>query len=215
MPDEKKKLKLWGSKKLAPERKKVSNATNSLIYTILHFRDTPQTKMITYTTQFIFLAGGYDKMESDGYEGTNYAFGLKYLENASHKKVPYGLKRVATVLDAKNKSVPAGEEWELGEWKKNGVKLLNTRDPESSSFLFHTLKGSGSSNNPIFVAVFGKQNEKLIPRKIAPEHRVFIYQHPTSREPLGVERHLESLAEDITEFSEANTMPNEWYIGQK
>ena len=135
MPDDKndkKKLMRRIKGKEKSSSKKSSNLASNLIYTILHFRDIPQAPLITFTMQFIFLAGGYDNMDADGYEGTNFAFGLKFKENAPHKKIPYGIKRVATVLDEENKNVPAGEEWELGEWKKNGVKLLNTRDPDTS-----------------------------------------------------------------------------------
>ena len=153
-------------------------------------------------------------MDSDGYEGTNFAFGLKFKDKAPHKKIPYGLKRLAVVLDEKNKGVAPGEEWELGEWKKNGVKLLNTRDADSSSFLFHTLKNNGNSNNPIFIAIFGKQNQRLIPRKIASTHHINIYQHPTSREAAGVEKPLTELISDLTTFTDKHTMPNYWYIGK-
>ena len=191
---------------------KSSNLTKNLIYSILHSKSLPKTQLITYTTQFIFLAGGYDNMDSDGFEGTNYAFGLKFNPNAVHKKIPYGLKRLATALDEKNKDVPPGEAWELKQWKKNGVKLLNTRDTESSSYLFHILKNGGNANNPIFIAVFGRQNERLIPRKLADIHRVQVYQHPTSREPLNNEKPLNTLLEDLTQFTDENIMPNEWYI---
>ena len=194
---------------------KNSRVSTNLIYSILHIRSLPKTQLITYTTQFIFLAGGYDNMDSDGFIGTNYAFGLQFLDKAPHKKIPYGLKRLATSLDEKNKQIPPGEDWELGEWKKNGVKLLNTRDADSSSFLYHTLKSGGNANNPIFIAVFGKQNERLIPRKISEIHKVFVYQHPTSREPVGAEQSLSLLLTDLTTFTDENTMPNDWFIGKK
>ena len=194
---------------------KTTRVSTNLIYSILHIRTLPKTQLITYTTQFIFLAGGYDDMDSDGFKGTNYAFGLQFIDKAPRKKIPYGLKRLAISLDEKNKEVSPGEEWELGEWKKNGVKLLNTRDADSSSFLYHTLKPGGNANNPIFIAVFGKQNERLIPRKISEIHKVFVYQHPTSREPVGTEQSLYSLITDLTTFTDENTMPNDWFIGKK
>ena len=207
MPNDKKK----DNKK---NQQKSSNLATNLIYSILHVRSLPKTQLITYTTQFIFLAGGYDNMDSDGYEGTNFAFGLKFKDKAPHKKIPYGLKRLAVTLDEKNKGVMPGEEWELGEWKKNGVKLLNTRDADSSSFLFHTLKNNGNANNPIFIAIFGKQNQRLIPRKISNTHHINIYQHPTSRESVGIEKPLTELISDLTIFTDEHTMPNDWYIGK-
>ena len=209
----KKKVGKDDSKKTGKDEAKKRNLASNLIYSILHVKSLPKTQMLTYTTQFIFLAGGYDSMHSDGFEGSNFAFGLHFMDKAPRKKVPYGLKKLATALDNRNKDVLPGKDWELEKWKKNGVKLLNTRDADSSSFLFHTLKNGGNANNSIFIAVFGNQNERLIPRKISELHKVHIYQHPTSRVAINNEKTLETLSSDLTDFAMINTMPNNWYIG--
>ena len=210
--DNKKKFGKKKSKLVVNEKtkKQTSNLASTLIYTILNWNSMPVVPLITYSTQFIFLAGGYDNMEADGYEGSNFAFGLKYNEKAKHKKVPYGIKRLAVILDESNKDVEPGTPWELEAWKQKGVRLLNTRDPETSGYLYNTLKTS--QNSPMFIAVFGKQNEKLIPRKISENHKIFIYQHPTSREPIGIEKELESIKEDIRTFAEEHQLSNDWKI---
>lgn len=191
----------------------INTITSLLYHSVLHPKNTNKQQLITYDTQFIFLAGCYDTMKQDGYESANHAFGLKYIDDTMNKKVPYGIKMLATALDSANEETPAGKPWELSRWKMNGVKLLNTRDAETvkSAYLFHTLKPSADSS-PIFIAVFGSQNKRYIPTNISEKHEVHVYQHPTSRKCRDDEEPYKNIKTDIEKFSQKHNISVNWKL---
>lgn len=213
---DKKKKTSWirlkkGDKNEKGEGKKKGHFSSDLIFTVLNMKHTtPQTQMISYSTHIIFIAGGYDTESANGYIGTNFAFGLKFIDDAPRKKVPYALHQIATLLCEENKNVEAGPRWELTTWKQKGVRLMNTRHPDTSSELFRTL--NAFKDEPIFVAVFGKQNHRLIPKKISDNHQIHVYKHPHCREAVEGEQELEELPKDLKGFTEEYSLPNNWEI---